>query len=79
MGSSPFDAEILHVRICGSPSGAIPGATRQLISCALTILQMNHSAAENQAQTRALAYIEQLRAEIVGSRWSFGSFKLRPF
>jgi len=24
------DAGILHVRICGSPSGAIPGATRQL-------------------------------------------------
>jgi hypothetical protein len=22
--------------------------------------------------------MEQLRAEIVGSRWSFGSFKLRP-
>src|SRR5690348_9213123 len=26
------DAEILHVRICGSPSGAIPGATRQLLN-----------------------------------------------
>jgi hypothetical protein len=54
-------------------------SVEKLISCAQTILQVNHSAAENQEQTRAPAYIERLSAEIVGGRWSFASFKFRPF
>jgi hypothetical protein len=33
LDSEEPDAGILHVRICGSPSGAIPGATRQLDVC----------------------------------------------
>jgi hypothetical protein len=53
-------------------------SVEKLISCAQKILQIN-SVAENQAQTRALGYIEQLSAEIVGSCRSFTSFKCRPF
>jgi hypothetical protein len=54
-------------------------SVEKLISRAQTILQVNHSVAENQEQTRAPAYIERLSAEIVGGRWSFASFKFRPF
>jgi hypothetical protein len=72
-------ASAVESRLLNGQRQVLAYSVEKLISCALPILQMKRSVAENQASTRTLAYMEQLRAEIVGSRWSFGSFKLRPF
>jgi hypothetical protein len=73
------DAGILHVRICGSPSGVIPGATRQLLFQAHVILQANAEVAENPHETRGTAHCAQLWSEIVGNRSPLGSLEFQRF